>query len=475
MVSGVELNQLRKYYRDNKVIDIDHLILEKGTAYGLVGTNGAGKTTMLRLISGDEKAEHGSIDLHDMSVRMLYHEIGLFQEMTVYESVFLGRELKMNLGPLQILQWQRMKQETKRLLTKYHLNIDMGRQIKHLDKSTQKLLEIVIAIAQAPDVLIIDEPLTMLDDSQIDMLGELIRDFMNEDRIVIYSSHRVDAMIKDVDKVITMRDGHVIDVKDAGSEQVMTFWEFSERDIHKYPKRKVPSGKNLLKVNGLSSDYLDHISFDLAEGEILGIVGLKGSRKTDIGKALFGAIPAEGNVYVSGRLVKHKSTAQAVEAGICYVGHDEEGLFPDESVYENVIAANSRRGRRLKHRAKRIISKYYLDLLNIDESVISGKLGNLSAGNKQKVLLAKWFFSHSRVFIFNKPTANIDIPSKVDIYNIFMELVESGAGIVIISNDLEEVAGICDKVLVIGDGKVRSVINEERISVHNIVDAMQNW
>lgn len=475
MITGVHVNQLKKFYNTNKVVDIDHLVFEKGSVYGLIGTNGAGKSTLLRMIAQDEKPSHGTIDLQRMKPKMLHHEIGLFQEMRVYESVFLGREEKRSLGPLQWIKWNKVKEETKRLLTRFDLDIDPSDQIKHLEKSAQKLLEIAIVISQEPDVLIIDEPLTLLDDNQINILRSYIKDFMNDERIVIYSSHRIDELVKDVDKVITMRDGHVVEVLDGDTKDVMSLWEFSEKDVHKYPKRKVDIGPTLLKVVEMNTEHLSNLQFSLAEGEILGIVGLKGSYKDEIGKALFGTIPSEGHVYMEGRLVKHRSTQHAVESGICYVGHDQEGLFPEESVYENVIAANSSRGRRLKHRSKKIISKYYLDILNVDEDNRSGKLASLSAGNKQKVLLAKWFFSYSRVFIFNKPTANIDTPSKVDIYNIFMDLVESGAGLVVISNDLEEVAGICDRVLVFSKGNIQQEIKNEELSVHKLVESMQNW
>lgn len=475
MVTGIEVNQVKKYYNNNKVVDIDYLALEKGNVYGLIGTNGAGKSTLLKIIAKDEKAEHGMVDLHRMKTKMLHHEIGLFQEMKVYESVFIGREMIRSFGPLKWICWRTVKEETQKILTEFGLDIDPLNQIKYLEKSTQKLLEIAIAISEAPDVLIIDEPLTLLDKDQVDILSGFVKKFMTKDRIVIYSSHRIDEMVKDVDKVITMRSGYVMDVMDANPKEMMSLWEFSEKDTHKYPKRQIRLGTNLLKVVDMNTEHLNGVRFSLVEGEILGIVGLKGSYKAEVGKALFGAIPSEGHVYMEGHLVKHKSTQHAVESGICYVGHDQEGLFPEESVHENVIAANSVRGRRLKYKSKKIISKYYLDLLNVDEEGRGGKLSNLSAGNKQKVLLAKWFFSYSRVFIFNKPTANIDTPSKVDIYNIFMDLAESGAGLVVISNDLEEVAGICDRVLVLSKGKIQQEISKEELSVNTLVEVMQNW
>lgn len=472
---GIEVLQLKKYYNKNKVVDVDYLELELGKAYGLVGTNGAGKTTLLKLLSGGLKIRFGEVKKEDLSIQMIHHGIGLFQEMKVYENVFLNREYKNRVGPLEKINWKKVKKATKDLLLKYDLKVLPYLPVKKVDMATQKLLEIVIAISKEPDVLIIDEPLTLLDHQQIEFLGTLLSEFMNDNRILIYSSHRVDEIVRVVDEIITMRDGQIIGKMEATKDHIMSLWEFSEKDIHKYPKRQVKIGKDLLKVANLKSEHLKGIRFDLFEGEILGIVGLKGSYKSDIGRAVFGAISYDGRIYINGRLLKNRTTAKAVELGICYVGHSQEGLFIEDSVYDNVVAANDKRSRKLSSRAKKRITKYYLDLLNIGSNTMGGRLSNLSAGNKQKVLLAKWFFSNSKVFIFNKPTANVDVPSKVDIYNIFSDLAETGAGLIIISNDLEEVAGLCDRVLVVSKGKIQQEILRKDLSVHNIVTSLQNW
>ncbi len=475
-VRGIEVLQLKKSFRNKVAVDVESLTLHEGIAYGLIGTNGAGKTTLLNLIAGQMTPDSGRVDSQSYKIEMVYHETGLLQELKVYENVFLDREYYHQIGPFRYIDWEKVRKKTVELLDKYSLKVDPLSQVKKLDLATQKLLEIVIALSKNPDVLIIDEPLALLDVNQIEFIRKLLKAFMTESKILIYSSHRVDEMVKSVDDVITMRNGAVIDVGSATEEHLLSHWEFSEKDLSRYPKRKVKFGKDLLKVNNMRTKHLNNIRFDVKEGEILGIIGLKGSYKSEIGRALFGAIPSEGQLYLDGRLYKNKTTEQSVEAGICYIGNSEEGLFADDTVYENITAANDHRVRKLSRHSKKLITKYYLDLLQIGSGeTMTGKVSSLSAGNKQKVLLAKWFFSNSRIFIFNKPTANVDSSSKVDIYNIFSDLASTGAGVIVMSNDLEEVAGLCDRVLIVEGGTIKTEVLHEDLSVYNLIGALQRW
>ena len=395
--------------------------------------------------------------------------------MGVFENMYLGREAYHRRLGFKSIDWKKVKADTREVLEKYGLVLDVEARVHNLQPSMQKLLEVVIALSREPDVIIIDEPLIYLDLNQIGYLNGLIKSYVSAEKIGIYASHRLDSLFSVVDEVITMRDGKIVAVQRADDKVLQGLLEFAERDIHKYPKREVKKGKVLLEVDNLCAESIEGINFDLYEGEIIGIIGLKDANKSNIGKALFGAIPASGRIRVDGSVKRIKSTTQAVESGICYIGSANEGMFLDDSVIENVVSANVPRARKLSRGAKRLISKYYLEMLNIMDEKADASFGSMSAGNKQKVLLAKWFFSKSKIFIFNKPTANIDVASKVDIYNIFSDLAESGAGIVIISNDLEEVAGICDRVLVIRDGEISHELARSDLSVHYMVSLLQNW
>lgn len=472
---GISIKGLLKIYNGKTVLEVGECDFAMGSIYGIIGTNGVGKTTLLKIINGIVEADHGRVDTYGNRIEMVDHNSGLFQEMTVYENMFLHREIYHRKLGVKTIDWKQIRKKTKEILEKFQLDLPLESPVRDLPASSQKLLEVVIALSKSPDIIMIDEPMTLLDHEQIRYLNGLIDHFVSENKMAVYSSHRLDELFKVVDKVVTMREGKIVAIQEAEDHVLDGLLEFAERDVHKYPKRPVAIGGPILEIDGLTTKAINQISFDLHKGEILGIIGLKGAYKSNIGKALFGAIPAEGRFRVNGSIKKIRSTTQAVEAGICYIGSANEGMFVEDSLIDNVVSANVPRARKLSRSAKRLVSKYYLDMLNIDDDKADASLKTMSAGNKQKVLLAKWFFSKSMIFIFNKPTANIDVPSKVDIYNIFADLVASGAGIMVISNDLEEVAGICDRVLVIKSGEIAYELNRPDLSVHSMVEHLQNW
>lgn len=471
---SILIENVKKVYHHNTVLNIEKASFDLGNIYGITGTNGVGKTTLLKIISKEIMPDAGQV-IHDLKVEMVCHENGLFQDMTVYENMFLNREPKQSFLGVKAFDWKEAKRKTKAILEAFRLDIDPLVTVRELKMATQKLLEVIIALSKEPDVLIIDEPLTLLDLQQVQFLNEMVKEYMTADRMTIYSSHRLDELFQVVDQVVTMRDGKIVAIQEAEETILAGLLEFAEKDVHRYPKRNITLGNEILKVRGLSTQHIHNINFELKKGEMLGIVGLRGAYKSSIGKALFGAIPFEGHIKVEGSEKRMRSTTHAVEAGLCYLGSSNEGMFIDDSVMDNIVSANVPRVRKLSRSAKQLISKYYLDLLNISNAGVDYLMESMSAGNKQKVLLAKWFFSKSKIFIFNKPTANVDNSSKVDIYNIFADLAETGAGIILISNDLEEIAGLCDRVLVIEDGKIKQEIKRKDLSVHNLVKALQDW
>ncbi len=474
-VAGIKIRNVKKSYEDNMVVNVDELFLEPGMRYSLVGSNGSGKTTLMNIIVGNINADEGAVYSNQSKVEMVHHEDGLFQEMKVYENLFLNRESYYNLGRRRYVNWHKTKQRAEELLKKYGLNVDIHSKIKSLDGATQKLLEIIIALSKDPDVLIVDEPMTYLDVEQMNYVGGLLENFMGQNKTIVYITHRIDKIARNSNRIIVMRDGRVADVMEGTDGSWAAYREFSEKDAHKYPKRPFEPGNVFFEISNLKTEHIQGIDFFLREGEILGIVGLKGSYKEEIGKAIFSAVPHEGKFMLDKRVVKLKSTAQAVDKGICYIGGKQEGIFTEDTIYSNVVSANTRKIRRLKHSARKLISKYYVDMLNVKGGSLEKPVEALSAGNKQKVLLAKWLFSNSKVFIFNKPTSNIDASSKIDIYNIFNDLVESGAGIILISDDLEEVAGLSDRIMVLKNGRIQQWLEGKDKSVYKIIATLQNW
>lgn len=472
---GICIRGLKKTYNGNTVVDIDTLDLLPGNVYGLIGTNGSGKTTLMKALVGNIPYDEGTITIGDMSMQMIYHEAGLFQELSVAENVCLNREPYHQLGPFRWMDWSKMYRQTKLILHKYDLDINVKQKTKKLDLATQKILEIIIALSSNPQILVIDEPLALMDHEQVKVVHRLLKNFMTKDKIILYISHRMDELASLANEVITLKNGHVVKKQTVTNNNYKELWEFSDKDIHRFPKRKIKQGRQLLKLEHFSTDHLRDINLSLNEGQIIGVVGLKGSYKSELGKGIFGAIPYEGKISVAGKEVRIKTTAHAVEQGICYIGSSQESTFLEESIFENVVSANGKRARRLSFSAKKLITKYYLEMMNVNTSNISNTMNTMSAGNKQKILLAKWFFSRSKIFVFNRPTSNIDLPSRVDIYNIFSDLLESKAGIIVISNDLEEISGICDQVIIIKEGIISDVLTEKDLSVNKLVSSLQNW
>lgn len=471
---GIALKGITKSYNEKVVLSVENAFFKAGCIYGLIGTNGVGKTTLLEILNGSLKPDSGEV-IHDGHIEMVCHERGLFQELKVYENMYIGREKEQTRNKSPFISWSSVKKNAEETLDKFGLSVDIELPVRNLDPSMQKLLEVVIALSKNPDVLIIDEPLTLLDLNQVEYLNQLVKSFMNEDKITIYASHRLEELFQVIHEVVTMREGKIVSVQKAEEKVLHGLLEFAEKDTHKYPKRPIVMGKSILEVKGLVTDHINSIDFELRRGEILGIVGLRDAYKSSVGKALFGVIPSEGHIFVDGSEKRIRSTTHAVDAGICYIGSTNEGMFVEDSIWNNVVSANVPRARKLSRSAKKLISKYYLEMLNISNEQADRPMSDMSAGNKQKVLLAKWFFSKSKIFIFNKPTSNIDVASKVDIYNIFSDLAESGAGIIMISNDLEEIAGMCDRVLVIEEGKIKSSVERKELSVHRLVEQLQHW
>lgn len=460
----IEVRNLLKKYDNNCVLDIDYLKFEPSKVYGLMGANGSGKTTLMKIVAGIEGFQKGEILANGQSIRMLQHEISLFQELSIYENIFMNQQKYKTILGVKFMDWKAMKTEAQNLLNQYGLKISVNKKVMHLERSVQKLLEVIMLMYKEPDYMIIDEPFTYLDQNQTRYLNELIGDYKKKGKTVICVSHDMDEMLQIVDEAMVIRNGKVVGRLTA---------EEARRSIdsgsNRYPKRKVNLGKTILQTEKISSEQLKDISFELHEGEILGIVGFKGSHKSHLGKVLFGVDRGSGNIYVEGKKVRNKSTYQSVKKGICYIGSGSEGIFLEDSILNNMMSANTKRVNELSKQTKKIISEYYVDMLNIKPLDIKEQLSKLSSGNKQKVLLAKWFLSNSRIFIFNRPTAHVDISSKVDIYNIFMDLAESKKGLILISNDLDEIVGMCDTIIVLKNGEIASCLKGQDITKENIL------
>ncbi|MDK2799061.1 MAG: ribose transport system ATP-binding protein [Clostridiales bacterium] len=470
----IVMQKVNKYFNGKCVIkDIDYKIY-KGKVHALIGPNGSGKTTLMKILAGIYKQDDGDIffqgdiiefnnplEAQKKGIEMIFHEGSLFQELNIYQNMFINREPMKKLGPVHVINWKKIRTKTISILKQYQLDINPSDKVKTLAVATQRILEIVRALIHDAKLIIIDEPMVAMDKLEIDFLHNLINKMKKTGISVVYVSHQIENVFAIADYISVLRDGQMVatvkrsEFNSSSIIKMMARKELSNR----FPKRPIAIGEEMLRVNNLTTKNLKNISFSIREGEIIGLAGLRGSHRIEVAKALFGIIDYKGDIFIKTVKKSIYSTEQAVQNGICYIGHGEkdEGIFYDAAVYANITAANTRfssRKRKINKSFKKYISAHYIDLLDIRPSNIEELVGNLSAGNRKKVLLAKWLFSNSKIFIFNQPTANIDSSSKVDIYNIFGELLQTGASIIMISNDFSELIGMCDRIFVMNNGRI---------------------
>lgn len=450
------MKNVTKKYGNIVAADIESFKVYEGKIYALIGSNGSGKTTMMKVLCGLEDYDSGTVELNcDNKVYMIHHETSLFQELRVYENMFMNDEPTIGIKRLRIVDWTKIRKKTKQILDEYEIDIDIDMKVKYLSVASQKILEIVVALAMESKIIIIDEPLALLDKNEIETINRLIKKIKERNITVIYISHRMDQILEIADHITVLNKGKIIqdDIKEKYDKGQLIKYMVGIKKRERYPKRNIRIGKELLRVENVNTNVISDISFNVKQGEILGITGLRGSHKSSIGLALFGVMDYSGNIYIDDKKVKMNSTHQAVTNGVCYIGDKNEGVFFENSIYENITSANTGKVRTLSRSTKKLITGHYVEMLNITPKDISVRLKHLSAGNKRKVMLSKWLFSNSKIFIFNKPTANIDIASMIDIYNIFMDLASSGAAIIMITNDFDELIGMSDRIIVMDQGK----------------------
>ena len=486
----LEMRKITKRFNDNTVLNSIDFCAEKGQVHALIGENGAGKSTLMKILAGLHEPDDGEIVLdgrpvtiqnpkqsQELGIAMIYQEINLFPDLTISENVFIRREPLKNSRWLPLIDWDLAYKETRRYLDYFGLNLNSRTTVKSLSVGQQKFVEIIKALAQKANVLIMDEPTAALNEQEIEALFRVIRDLKRLGVAIIYISHRIEEIKKIADRVTVIRDGEVIqscgvdEVEIDGIVKVMVGKEMEDR----YPKLKVKIGREILRVNNLSwSGRIRDVSFEVRKGEIIGLTGLSGSGRRDLAKTLFGINkPFEGTMKLGTRTFRTMTPHIAKKHGLCYVSGiaSEEGLIANATISENITLANLKRVSSrgfIKPEVETELARDLIERLEIgaDEKEI---VQNLSGGKQKKVIFAKWLFTNAKVLIIDEPTAGIDISSKIDIYNIINELVLTGAAVILISSDMSEVMGMCDRIMVMYNGEVRRIFNKEEASQEKIL------
>ena len=450
----LEMKNICKRFPGVLALDHVNLDLRKGEVLALLGENGAGKSTLLKILSGIYTADEGEIILMGEPIRsndirtaqrlgigFIHQELNYFPDLTVAENIFCG---SMPLNRFRAVDWKKLNRDTVNELDRLGLKIPPQKKMRDLSVAEQQLVEIVKALSQNAMLLVMDEPTAALNNEETEKLLSLVREMTQTGTSVIFISHRLEEIFKVADRVNVLRDGKqvvVLDVKDASEEQLVQY--MVGRDIKEmYPKSKTNIGEAVLEVKNLKTNEIKDASFVLHKGEVLGVFGLLGSGRTALAKTIFGAAKSySGSIKIDGKEILVKNPQKAISNSIAYLPSERklEGLVLIETVCENIMMTTLKKffnGIKLDWKKGKLIANQWVEKLGIRTPGINTKVGNLSGGNQQKVVIAKWLQTNPKVLILNEPTRGIDVGAKVEMYKIIDELCQKGIAILLISSEL---------------------------------------
>jgi ribose transport system ATP-binding protein len=487
----LEVENVSKGFPGVKALDNVSFNLRKGEVHALVGENGAGKSTLMKILSGVYQADEGTIrykgkevvfrDVTQASkagIGIIYQELNLIPHLSVAANIFIGREPLTRLG---VLDEKKMNADAKAALSRLNISMDPSITLNKLPVSKQQMVEIAKAISSDSEVLIMDEPTSALTESEIDELFAVIHALRDHGVAIIYISHRLEELKHIVDRISIFRDGHSISTDDfnaIGPLEIVNRMVGRKIENKFPPKQNTPTTEKLMEVRNIARKGILHdISFDLYRGEILGIAGLMGAGRSELGRAIFGADPINsGEVIMNGRTLSLKSPSDAIKAGIAYLSENrkEEGLAVKMQLAENVTMANvekiSQRFGVISHNMEMQAAQKYVKELVIKTPSLLQIVNNLSGGNQQKVVVAKWLFGDSKILIFDEPTRGIDVGTKYAIYELIGALAREGRGVIMISSDLPEIMGLSDRLLVLHEGSLAATLTTANTTPREVLN-----
>jgi len=481
----LEMKNCRKQFPGVLALDNVSLSLKRGEVHALVGENGAGKSTIMKVLIGIHKLDEGEILLDgkpfeakhpsealEKGISMVPQEIDLLPNMTVEENIFAGREISKGL----VVNKKTMLERTREAMKSLDLDIDPKTKVSNLSTSQMQMVAIVKAIAFNADIIIMDEPTSAISDREVRRLFEVIRKLKAQNKTIIYISHKMDEIFEITDRITVMRDGKwigtVLTSETTKDEliQMMVGRDLSSIYVKDAPKSgDYDENEVLLRVEGLTRENeFENISFEVRRGEILGIYGLMGAGRTEMVETIFGLRkPDAGKIILGKDNIDINSTSKAIGKGIGFVPEDRKlnGLNLISSVKNNISIVYLYKVLRanfiLNFKKEKRISDEKIAELRIKTSSRDTIVGTLSGGNQQKVILAKWLLGNPDILIMDEPTRGIDIGAKAEIYKMMDKLAKSGKSIIMISSELPELLGMSDRVIVMHEGKITGVIDRD--------------
>ncbi len=485
----LKMQGIQKYFSGVHALKSVDFELKAGEVHALMGENGAGKSTLIKVLCGIHKRDGGTIELFGNEVSfnnisesqaagisVIHQELNMMNHLTVAQNIFIGREFKN--GPL--IDDAKMEREAKALFERIGVNIDPSVKLGDLTVGKQQIVEIAKAVSHECKLLVLDEPTAALTQPEVEALFEIMNDLRSKGIGMIYISHRMDEINRISDRVTVMRDGEYVGTvftKDTTKDDIVRM--MVGRVIYGEQKEKsnVPEDAPVvLEVRNLNAGReVKNVSFQLRKGEILGFAGLMGAGRTEVARALYGADPKQtGEIFINGKKVNLRNPSQAVRNGICYLSEDRKrfGLMLDKSVTENSAIASVDdyvKGGLIQDKEMRRVAEEKNKLLRTKTPSMEQLLKNLSGGNQQKVIIARWLMKNSDIFIFDEPTRGIDIGAKSEIYTLMEELAAQGKSIIMISSELAEVLRMSDRVLVMCEGRKTGELDISEATQENIM------
>ncbi len=493
----LEVEGVSKSFPGVKALSDMRLELRHGEVLALVGENGAGKSTLMKLLSGIYTADTGHFRLDgkplhatnpkqvsELGISVIHQELNLMPHLTVAQNIFIGREP--STGKF-LLNERELNTRARDLVARLQLPLDVKQLVGNLSVAQQQMVEIAKALSYDARVLIMDEPTAALNDTEVATLHELIRRFVREDTGVIYISHRMNELKAIADRITVIRDGKYVDTVDtqaATMSEVVSMMVGRTLAADAGPEGVCSDREVLLSVRGLfTKSRLEDVSFELRKGEILGFAGLMGAGRTEVARALVGADKLDaGAIELHGKTVKIANPAEAAKHRIGYLSEDRKhlGLLLEQDVNANIalssLNALSTKLGFVKNRAMRAKSQEYVASLKIKTPSINQTTKNLSGGNQQKVVIAKWLVKDCDILIFDEPTRGIDVGAKEEIYGLLNELAAQGKSIIVISSELPEVLRMAHRIVVMSEGRVTGLLDADEATQEKVMHyATQRW
>lgn len=484
----VKTEGITKEFSSVRVLNNISIEIRTGEVFGIIGENGAGKSTFIKILSGLYQPTEGKIwfdgkrvdirspaDAKKIGISLIPQEFNLVADLCVYENIFLGEELVKKNGFLDI---KAMVARTEQLLSELDVStISPYARIQDLSVAQKQMVEIAKAIAFDSRLLIMDEPTTMLTSREIEVLFRLIEQLKAKGVTIVYISHKLKEVKRICDRVMILRDGEFISLGETSS---ISIDEMARRMVGRelkeiFPEKNHKTGDIVLSVRNLSVEgMLYDISFDLHAGEILGFAGLIGAGRTELAEAIMGLRHVKsGTISLNNRVLQIQKPWDAVNSGLSYLSEDRQGsgIITSFELVKNVTLASLKNYARpfINQKAEIEKTRFYIDKFAIKAPSLSAKLEQLSGGNQQKVSLAKSIDTQPRIIIVDEPTRGIDIKAKRDIYLFIRELADAGISVIFISSELEEIIGMCDRVLVMRSGKIVGELMAGQLSEEEIM------